>query len=42
MNEIKTLIELIEAQRLNIDLLHQRLDIANERISNLYDHITKK
>ena len=41
MNE-KILLELIEAQRLNIDLLHQRLDIANERISNLYDHITKK
>jgi|TARA_R110000737_G_scaffold3797_2_gene12679 hypothetical protein len=41
MNE-KILIELIEAQRLNIELLHQRLDIANDRISNLFDHITKK
>ena len=41
MNE-KILIELIEAQRLNIELLHQRLDIANDRISNIFDHITKK
>jgi hypothetical protein len=41
MNE-KILLELIEAQRLSIELLHQRLDIANDRISNLFDHISKK
>ena len=45
MNE-KILLELLEAQRLSIDLLSKRLDavservdIANDRISNLYDHI---
>lgn len=36
------LLELIEAQRVNIDLLHQRLDIANDRITNLFEQITKK
>ena len=47
--DIIKLLELIEAQRLSIDLLtkrldvvSERLDIANDRVSNLYDHVIKR
>lgn len=41
MNE-KILYELIQSQSRSIELLSERLDIANERISNLYDHVIKR
>ena len=39
MKDLKHLYELIEAQDKRIDLLHERLNIANERATNLYDYI---
>jgi len=41
MNETK-LLELIQSQNRSIELLGERLDIANERINNLYDHVIKR
>jgi len=41
MEEIN-IYELIKVQNNNIKLLSELLDIANERITNLYEHILKR
>jgi hypothetical protein len=39
MKDPKDLYELIQAQDKRIDLLNQRLNIANKRATNLYEYI---
>jgi len=39
MKDLKQLYELIEAQDKRIDLLNERLNIAHERATNLYEYI---
>ena len=41
MNEQKIL-EIIQSQQRSIDLLTESLEIANGRITNLYDHVIKR